>query len=95
MKQQSEKMVSCYLAIAQQALEMLSDPAIANLTGTHEIDFHGMRRQKTALFVIAPSQKIGMYAFLLNLLYLQAFNAWMEELPEKSDLPIYCLLDEF
>ena len=88
-------MVSSYLAIAQQALEMLTDPAIASLTASHEIDFHTMRKEKTALFVIAPSQKIGMYAFLLNLLYIQAFNAWMDELPSKSDLPVYCLLDEF
>ena len=95
MRQQNPKMVSSYLAIAQQAQEMLSDPAIANLTASSEINLRAMRKKKTALFVIAPSQKISMYAFLLNLLYIQAFNAWMNELPAKSDLPIFCLLDEF
>ena len=60
-----------------------------------EVNFEDMRKKKTALFLIVPSEKMSYYSFFLNIFYTQFFQAMMKSLPEKKSLPVYALMDEF
>ena len=93
----NEKTIQSFLSTAQISLNALSNPQIAKLLQSNEIEFKSLRDEKTALFITIPEQKISYYSFLLNLLYTQLFNFCME-IPKdelKDKLPIYFLLDEF
>lgn len=93
----NEKTTQSFLSTAQISLDSLSNPNISNLLkedSSNSIDFEALRREKTALFLSVPEQKIPYYSFILNLFYTQLFNFLMES-RDKSHLPIYFLLDEF
>ncbi len=83
------------LSTAIAALRMLEIPELARVLATPGLDFHALRRRPTALFLVFPATKIGLYAFVLNLLHAQAFAAWMERIPGPDELPLYILADEF
>jgi type IV secretory pathway TraG/TraD family ATPase VirD4 len=63
-------------------------------TAKNLINFQKLRDEKTVLFFSIPEQKIPYYAFLLNLFYKQFFEFTMSDI-NNTNLPIYCLLDEF
>ena len=89
------KVTQSFVSVAQNSLSMLNDPKIASLTAGDKLDFEELRRRKTAIFVIVPSEKIAFYGLLMNLFYSQLFNALMSRLPTSRDLPVFCLMDEF
>lgn len=89
------KVTQSFVSVAMNSLSMFNNPEIAELTAKDDLDFEQLRQRKTALFLIVPSEKISFYAFLMNLFYSQLFNALMESLPRKEDLPVFCLMDEF
>jgi len=68
---------------------------LEKLTSSHTINFDSFRKQKTVLYIKIPWQKQSQYRFLLNTFYTQFFNHMMKKIPTDTDLPIYCLLDEF
>ncbi len=68
---------------------------LEKLTSSHTINFDNFRKEKSVLYIKIPANKQKQYSFLQNIFYSQFFNYVMEKLPSKSDLPIYCLLDEF
>lgn len=100
----NEKTTQSFLSTAQISLDSLSNPNIANLlkeeistnstNSTNSLNFEDLRREKTALFLTVPEQKLPYYSFILNLFYTQLFNFLMES-RDKNHLPIYFLLDEF
>ena len=88
--------VQSFISTANTALNAIGiNDNLAELTSSHSINFKNFRDEKSILYIRIPAQKQEQYNFLLNLFYKQFFNAMMEKLPSKSDLPIYCLLDEF
>jgi type IV secretion system protein VirD4 len=93
---QSEKTMQGIVSQAKSALTMLSDPDIARLTATSSFDFESLRREKTALFLVFPQNRVSYYAFIANLFYTQLFHYCLDDAKFARDsLPIYFLLDEF
>ena len=81
---------------AKSALMMLSDPDIARLTAVSTFDFESFRREKTALFLIFPQNRVSYYSLLANLFYTQFFHYCLDDSTFSRDsLPLYFLLDEF
>jgi len=89
------KTLQSFLSVALNSLSMISNPDIADFMSEDEVDFQQLRKKKTVVYLIIPSQKIEYYSFIINLFYTQFFNACMEKMPGEKDLPIYCLMDEF
>ena len=89
------KIAQSFVSVALNSLAMVGNPELANLLRGDELDFSVLRRRKTALFLIVPSEKLGFYRFVMNLFYTQFFNSCMARLPDDGDLPIYALMDEF
>jgi len=88
--------IQSFISTANVALNAIGiNDNLAELTTSHNINFKNFRDEKSILYIRIPAQKQEQYNFLLNLFYKQFFNAMMEKLPSKKDLPIYCLLDEF
>ena len=97
----NEKVLTSYVSTALNSLSQLNDPKLAALMSTNEVEFSDLRKRKTALFIIVPSQSLKHYRFFLNLLYTDFFGQMMETLPNharkqgKKSLPVYCMMDEF
>jgi len=89
------RMLSSYTTIAKTSMKQLNDPGIQSLVCDNEIDFQSFRQQKTILYIIVPGHEQSYYQFLIDVLYTRFFNQMMEQLPNPSDLDIYCFLDEF
>jgi len=93
---QSEKTMQGMVSQAKMALSMLSDPDVAALTAANSFDFEQLRREKTALFLVFPQNRVSYYALLANLFYTQLFHFCLDDRVDAgSSLPIYFLLDEF
>ena len=93
---QSEKTMQGIVSQAKSALMMLSDPDIARLTAVSTFDFENFRREKTALFLVFPQNRVSYYSLLANLFYTQLFHYCLDDSKFSRDsLPIYFLLDEF
>ncbi|MHB9118320.1 MAG: type IV secretory system conjugative DNA transfer family protein [Burkholderiales bacterium] len=93
---QNEKTVQGMVSQAKSALSMLSDPDIARLTAASTFDFECLRREKTALFLVFPQNRVSYYALLANLFYTQLFHFCLDDrYYDRRSLPIYFLLDEF
>jgi len=97
----NSKVTSSYVSTALNALSQLNDPNLAALMSRNDLEFSDLRRRKTALFVIVPSQSLNHFKFFLNLLYTDFFSQMMSVLPRhlrargETALPIYCMMDEF
>jgi type IV secretory pathway TraG/TraD family ATPase VirD4 len=90
------KTVLSYVSTANMALAPIGiNDNLEKLTSNHTIDFNNLRSEKSIVYIKVPAQKQLQYSFLLNIFYTQLFNTVMQRLPSSSDLPIYCLLDEF
>lgn len=93
---QAEKTLQGHLSQAKAALSMLADSDIARLTAKSTFDFASLRREKTALFLVFPQNRVGYYALLCNLFYTQLFHYCLDDrFFSGKSLPIYFLLDEF
>lgn len=93
---QSEKTMQGIVSQAKSALMMLSDPDIARLTAVSTFDFESFRREKTALFLVFPQNRVSYYSLLANLFYTQLFHYCLDDSKFSRDsLPLYFLLDEF
>lgn len=93
---QADKTLQGHLSQAKASLSMLADADIARLTAKSTFDFEGLRREKTALFLVFPQNRVGYYALLANLFYTQLFHYCLDDrLFRPGSLPIYFLLDEF
>ena len=91
---QSDKTLQGLLSQAKSSLSMLSDPDIAQLTAQSTFDFSALRREKTALFLVFPQNRVSYYAVLASLFYTQLFHFCLDDrVPANRE--IYFLLDEF
>lgn len=91
----NEKTVSSFISTAINSLGMFNNSNIASLMANDGLKFEDLRSKKTALFLIIPTEKLSYYSFLINLFYTQLFQTSMNKIPDKKDLPIHCLMDEF
>lgn len=83
------------LATAQTALKSLGNEHIARMLSKNSISFKNLRKEKTILYLTFPVNEASFYTFILNLFYTQLFHEYMSEIPQKDDLPIFILYDEF
>lgn len=91
---QDQKVIQNALSTAKAALNLFGDPAIARLTATTSLDLRSLRKTPTVLYIKTPEAELEYYKFLIMVLYSELFNMAMVE-PEKKDLPITFLLEEF
>lgn len=94
---QSPNTMQGLLSSAKVALKALGDPDIARLTARNTFDFGQLRREKTALFLIFPQNRLSYYEFLINCFYTQLFHYCLDDrkFDAKKSLPLYFLMDEF
>lgn len=90
----NDRTISSFVSVANTTLDMCNNPNVAQLLANDDIDFHSLRKTKTAIFLVIPSEKMKYYMFLINIFYEQLFSALMSEVPDKKALSVYCLLDE-
>lgn len=92
----NEKSIDSFISTANVSLNAVAvNDNLSIITANHNINFENFRKEKSVVYIKVPQQKQEQYSFLLNLFYKQFFNVMMERLPSKTDLPVYCLLDEF
>ena len=77
------------------ALRAMSNENVARLTARSDINLADMRKQKTIIYFITPPQHIEYYSFLTSLFFRSVFNSCMRQMPNRQDLNIYILYDEF
>lgn len=93
---QADRTMQGVLSQAKASLSWVQDQDIAQLTNSSTFDFASLRKEKTALFLCIPQNRIGYYAPLLSLFYTQLFHFLLDDdLYSKNSMPVYCLLDEF
>lgn len=91
---QEPKILHGFLSTAKTALKSFTDTDLCQLTATDSLDFRGLRKKPTILYIICQESLIPHYSFLLKILYSQLFSFAMEGL--QSDIqPIYMYMDEF
>lgn len=89
------KSLSSHLASARMALKALGNTHIAKMTSRNSFRFADFKKEKTILYLTFPVNEASYYTFLINLFYTQLFHDYMSALPQKEDLPLFILYDEF
>lgn len=87
--------VQSFVLNAITSLKSMSNKNLSLLTSESDISLSDMRKEKTAIFFIIPAQHMEYYSFLTSLFFRSVFNACMRKMPEKKDLSVYVLYDEF
>lgn len=90
----SKVLASC-IASAQASLQLFIDENIAKLTSIHQIDFNRIRKEKSIIYIQNATSDILYFKPLISLIFEQLFRHITLKLPEKSDLDIFFLIDEF
>lgn len=88
------KMLSSIVATAKTALSIFADPQVIKVTSKDSIDFESFRKEKTILYINNNVNDMKYYSVLSSIFFEQFFAFVMGKLPEKTDLPIFFLLDE-
>lgn len=91
----NKNMLTSYATISKTALRQLNNRQVQKLLARNDIDFNSFRKKKTILYLIIPAHQQSYYQFLIDVLYSRFFSQVMQKIPSKSDLSIYCFLDEF
>lgn len=91
---QDDRVMQGMLSTARTALDPISDPDLAMVTGSESLNFESLRSRKTIIYVIVPEHEIRYYSFVLSLLYSQLFSFCMSA-PTEDQEPILFMLDEF
>lgn len=87
------KLLSNIIASTQSALRIFENENVARVTSFDTLDLTVFRHQKTALYVNINIMSARYYSFLVEILFRQVFDKFMEKLP-TDELDCYMLLDE-
>ncbi len=91
---QPEKLGGNILATAKTALKLFTNESVALCTSHDTLNFENLRKRKTALFIQNSVMSTEFYAPLSTILFTQLFESLLGPLPGKTDLPVFCLIDE-
>ena len=91
----ADKTLQSILSTSLIALHAMSNPALGYLTSKSTIDLKDLRRERTIIYFVTPSQHAEYYSFFTSLFFQSVFNMAMRELPGSNDKSIYVLADEF
>lgn len=94
LKATDPKLMQNIISTAKVALGLWTDEGISYLTCMDNIDFSQLRKRPTAIFVVGNSLKAKYYSPLFSCITTQIFQYLLGEIPSKSSLPVYFLLDE-
>jgi type IV secretory pathway TraG/TraD family ATPase VirD4 len=83
------------LVTALTALKHIGNTSIAKMLSKNSIRFSDLRKEKTIIYLTFPVNQASSYTFILNLFYTQLFFELMHDIPQKADLPLFVLYDEF
>jgi len=68
---------------------------VCALTATSDVDLSDLRKQKTIIYLITPPEDQDIYRPLISMYFLSFIHICMRRLPQKDDLPVYFVYDEF
>jgi len=91
----NKNMLSSYATIAKTALKQINNRQVQKLLSSNDLDLKKFRKEKTILYLIIPANQQSYYQFLIDVFYTRFFSQMMKSLPKRTDLNIYCFLDEF
>lgn len=92
----SEKTLKSITATALSALSWLGDnPVLADLTSVTNISWEDFRKNPYILFIQSSVSDAEFYAPAVSLILQSFYRFAFSRLPEKTDLPILNVLDEF
>jgi type IV secretory pathway TraG/TraD family ATPase VirD4 len=84
-----------FIMNATASLKIFANPDVCKLTARSDIDLGTLRKQKTIIYLTVPPQYQKMYRPVTSMYFLSILQACMERTPNRSDLPVYFLWDEF
>lgn len=89
-----EKTLQNIVASAKSALQLFDDPEIAKTTAFDSINFKKLRETETVLF-LHNSISDQAYISTLNSIFFEQFYGYvLQDLPKKSDLDLFVILEE-
>ena len=91
----AEETITSFITNALVALKLFSEPHVCALTGRSDINLEDLRKQKTIIYLITPPEDQDIYRPLISMYFLSFIHICMRKLPDKSDLPVYFVFDEF
>lgn len=89
-----DKTLMSIIATARAALSIFSDPSVAMVTASDTLAFKEFRRAKTALYITNSVKDMRYYSCISNIFFSQFIGEILEQIPEKTALPCFFLLDE-
>lgn len=98
---QDTKVIAGMLSSARAALDLWSDPEVAELTARDSMTIGKLREEKTATYLIVPEDEMDYFSLVLNLFYTVCFRhclrEWDAEDKRRNEgkLPVFFFLDEF
>lgn len=98
---QDTKVIAGMLSSARAALDLWSDPDVAELTASDSMDIKSLRDERTVVYLIVPEDEIDYFSLILNLFYTVCFRhclrAWdaEDECQNERKQPVFFFLDEF
>jgi type IV secretory pathway TraG/TraD family ATPase VirD4 len=98
---QDTKVIAGMLSSARAALDLWSDPDVAELTSSDSMDIGNLRGEKTVVYLIVPEDEMDYFSLILNLFYTVCFRHCLREWDAEDEkrnegkLPVFFFLDEF
>lgn len=91
----NDKMLSSYITICKTALKQLGNPQVQQLLNDDTLEINNIRKHKTIIYLNFPEAQQDYYQFIIDVFYSRLFSEVMKSKPNKTELDIYCFLDEF
>ena len=89
-----EKTRQSILSTAITATKLFKSPAVARCTSINTFDVASFRKEPSVLYICIPLNQVSFLAPLSALLFEMMFQESLSEIPKKSALPIFYLMDE-
>ena len=91
----AEETITSFIVNALVALKLFSEPHVCALTAKSDVDLSDLRKRKTIIYLITPPEDQDIYRPLISMYFLSFIHICMRQLPQKDDLPVYFVYDEF
>jgi type IV secretory pathway TraG/TraD family ATPase VirD4 len=92
----NEEAIQSFVGVCLTALKSLSNRDLRAFLSKSDYRLSDFRQEKTAIFLITPSNKQQYYSFVVSLFFRSLFNECMRpEHLQGQSLPVYLFYDEF
>lgn len=82
------------ILVAQSSLAGLQIPALTHVFSGDTLDFTGLRKKPTAIYLIWPIKKSGIYNLTINLIFEEIFSTLLDMKYVTGMMPVAVLMDE-